>query len=165
MTTSPVQSTPNGNQLVVPMSLGADWVEIISAGGMDDQDQSGTIVDFDAVVAAANRIILDTGGLGTHVLFMLAYVGAASQSPVIVPGGRHGDSGLWQKLCNADGDYEITLTVDTTNDLNMDSVRYTTPSLTTQLVDLCGNTQLACGVATVIAGGTPASAKLLAKII
>ena len=110
----------------VPVSIISDWVDVCTAPETSDNSGSTVVAPLGITRAEQNRIY--SHGVGTTLQIRLKYDDGASTltSPVVQPFGFDGNSSP-QKLVDADGTHELTLTLDATNDVQDGTYKYSQP--------------------------------------
>lgn len=110
----------------VPVSVISDWVDVCTAPETADNSGSTVVAPLGITREAQNRIY--NHGVGTTLQIRLKYDDGAGTltSPVVQPFGFDGNNSP-QKLVNADGDHELTLTLDATNDVQDGTYKYSQP--------------------------------------
>lgn len=149
MTTKNARAEQEG-QVVTPVGLSTDWVNILAAGKVASQTQSGTPVNPEAFTADDHLLVEFDERDGTHIRACLGYDDAATLTadPVVLFFGRFNDDSRWEILQDAEGNVEFTLTAAESTDVTDGTLKYTKP---TALIDRNGCKQVVCGVKTEMA--------------
>lgn len=134
---------------IVPVSVIDDWIDICSAPETADNSGNTIVAPLGIVRAEQNRLY--NNGVGTSLQIRLKYDDGAETltSPVVQPFGFDGNDSP-QRLVNADGDHELTLTIDATNDVQDGTYKYTQPVE----VDMDGSASVLVAVKTAFNAGT-----------
>lgn len=113
-------------EAMVPVSVISDWVDLCTAP--ETADNSGSTVVAPLGITRAEQFRLFTRGIGTTLQIRLKYDDGASTltSPVVQPFGFDGNNSP-QKLVDADGTHELTLTLDDTSDVQDGTYKYSQP--------------------------------------
>ena len=115
----PGSITKQQRPMVVPVANESAWVVVCTAATTADNSGS-TVLDPSAITRSAQNWFL-VNGTGTTLQVCLRYTpGAAGTSPVVQVFGRDvvgGSGAVYQRLKDASGAHELTLTVDATNDV------------------------------------------------
>jgi len=162
--------TEDESSSVVIVSNVAEWVTGIDAGGMDDTDNSGSLVtDPDSQVTASTRkTIWRTGIKGTQLRIRMAYDDGDTPStdPVVNVFGRT-NGGKWERLVNNNRSASITLTTDSGNDVVDEGMKHTNPHWDDHSVDCdaCDEVLFAVETAYAVSSGDASKAKLEVKIV
>lgn len=155
-------------QGVVDMSLGAPWVTVIDAGGVDGADAS-PITDPDANITASDHHIFTRDmKRGTYIVARMAYDDGLTTitDPVVKLFGRHDSNDMWQILENLNGDIAVTIPTDLTNDVSDGTLNFTHPDNSANVWDCMGCNEFLFGIETPLsATGTVTTARLEAKVI
>ena len=111
---------------VVPVSIISDWVECCTAPETADNAGSTVIAPLGITRSTQNRVT--NVGRGTTLQIRLKYDDGVSgvTSPVVQPFGFDGNNSP-QRLVNSAGTHELTLTIDTTNDVTDGTYKFTQP--------------------------------------
>ena len=135
--------------LIVPVSVISDWVDVCTEPETADNAGS-TVVALLSITRDANNRLYNQG-VGTSLQIRLKYDDGAGTltSPVVQPFGFDGNDSP-QRLVNADGDHELTLTIDATNDVQDGTYKYTQPVE----VDMDGCQSVLVAVKTAFNAGT-----------
>lgn len=135
----------------VPVSVISDWVEICDAPETADNSGS-TVVNPGAITRSAQNKLYNHG-VGTSLQIRLKYdTGAGTlTSPVIQAFGFDGN-GLPQRLKDKDGNHELTLTLDGTNDVRDSSFKYS--AIAEVDMDGCASVLVAVKTAFAASSGT-----------
>lgn len=149
--------------MAAPVSLFSNWKTVIDAGGVDDVASS--LVDPGAMADSDHHYFYMT--TGTAVLVTMAYDDAESSVSanlvINVYGKDTGSTPKWCVLKDENGNQNITLTADTTNDIDIDDDSSGTDPIR---IDALGSRTLLFLVKTAFAGnGDDTVAYLLAKEI
>ena len=110
----------------VPVSVLSDWVDVCTAP--ETADNSGSTIVSPLAITRDDQNRLYNSGVGTTLQIRLKYDDGATTltSPVVQPFGFDGNDSP-HKLVNADGDHELTLTLDGTNDVQDGTYKYSQP--------------------------------------
>lgn len=110
----------------VPVSVISDWVDVCDAP--ETADNSGSTVVNPGGITRSAQNKLYNHGIGTSLQIRLKYDAGASTltNPVVQPFGFDGNNSP-QKLVDADGTHELTLTLDGTNDVQDGTYKYSQP--------------------------------------
>jgi len=140
----------NGNPPeMVPVSIINDWVDICTAP--EAADNAGSTVVAPLAITRAEQNRLRNHGYGTTLQIRLKYddgIGTVT-SPVVQPFGFDGNNAP-QRLVDAEGEHELTLTIDLTNDVQDGTYGYTAPVE----VDMDGNASVLVAVKTAFNAGS-----------
>lgn len=154
-----------------PSSFSSKLVTVIDAGGMDAQDGAvaGTVVNPTLDITASDHHILTREKWkGTYVVPVLAYSAAATVSTggTIVCFGRQNSSDSWILLRTKGGALSLSFSCLST-DASDGTLKYTTPTLSSDPFDVMGCDEIIFGVtvAHAVSAGSAAVAKLMAKVI
>jgi len=158
---------------VKPVQITNKWVTAITAGGIDGQDNSGTINDPDAHITSATTRIVKIEQAGTTLRARLKYDDGDTPDtdPTIVVFGKTGDDtdggSAWERLLNKAGSTSAIMTTATATDVQDGTNKYTEVSATVHAWDLNGCDEILVGVlvAYADAAGLPALAELQVKVI
>ena len=145
--------------LVVPVSAESDWVTVIDSVKTADNG-GGTIVDPVTEIDGTDRHQFDPGGRFTQLLVRMAYTtaGTGIVDPVVQLFGLDSTNEPL-RLTDSDGNHELTLAVDATNDVRDGTLSYTEA----KTVDLQGCIKMLAGVKTLASGTGLTVAKLEVK--
>lgn len=158
----------NQNFYTIPVSVQSDWQTVIDAGGVDGADAT-PITNPAAEMAATDHHALLTEVRGTTVLLRVKYddgISAVTPAVIQVFGGSGtvtnlGVADIYEPLFDAAGNHQITMTVDTTNDVSDGTFNWTDPVE----LDFNGCAVVIVGIHTAFSGtGTYTTATLEAKI-
>lgn len=150
-------------------AVASPWVTVISAGGMDDQDNSGSVTNPETEITDATRIRFKLDDQNATTLrFRLGYAGTPSTDPVITVWGRKlaaGETtGGWKRLYNkaASPAVTMTLTTATATDYNDGTLKHTNDNPLTHAVDVDGCDEFLVQVVTAyaVSAGSAATAIL-----
>lgn len=113
-------------EAMVPVSVLSDWVDICTAPEAADNSGSTVVAPLGITRAEQNRLF--NRGVGTTLQIRLKYDDGAGSltAPVVQPFGFDGNNSP-QKLVDANGDHELTLTLDGTNDVQDGTYKYSQP--------------------------------------
>lgn len=113
-------------EAMVPVSVLSDWIDVCTAPETADNSGNTIVAPLGITREAQNRLF--NRGVGTTLQIRLKYDDGASTltSPVVQPFGFDGNSSP-QKLVDADGTHELTLTLDGTNDVQDGTYKYSQP--------------------------------------
>jgi hypothetical protein len=147
--------------MAAPVSLFSNWKTVIDAGGVDDVASS--LVDPGLMDDSDHHYFYMT--TGTAVLVMMAYddaaTGVTADLVINVYGKDTGSTPKWCVLKDENGNQNITLTADTTNDIDINDDSSGTDPIR---IDALGSRTLLFLVKTAFAGnGDDTVAYLLAK--
>lgn len=122
-----VVKAPDTRQPVAPVSIVSNWVT--AHDKPEEADNSGNIVRNPVSggnVASANHFLLDTDGMGTTLLLRMKYDDGVTgvTNPKVNVYGVDGN-GVYHRLKDASGAYDLTISVDTTNDQTDGTDNYT----------------------------------------
>ena len=147
---------------VVTCGVVTDWVDICTAP--ETSDNSGSVVTNPGAITRSTQNWLKPCGLGTQVLVRLKYdagVSGSITSPVVQLFGRDSQS-CPQRLVDASGTHEQTLTVDATNDVTDGTFKYTVA----KIINIHGNIDLLAAVKTAFnATGTLTNSAIQVRVI
>jgi len=134
---------------MVPVSVISDWVDVCTEPEEADNSGSTVVAPLSITREAQNRLY--NHGIGTSAQIRLKYDDGAGTltNPVVQPFGFDGNDSP-QKLVNADGDHELTLTIDATNDVQDGTYKYTAPVE----VDMDGCASILVAIKTAFNAGT-----------
>ena len=161
------QTRTHVKEIVRPVQIECKWDTMIDAGGPNTQDAS-TITDPDAEITNSTSHIFAIKGRGTTLRLRLMYDDGISSvtSPIINVFGRFSSDEVWQRLQNKSGDTNVTLTVDTTNDVSDGTFNFTLVDADDHAFDLDGCAQVLVGIKTALAAtGTVTTATIQGKVI
>lgn len=146
---------------MLPVSAVTNWVDVNTAP--ETADNSGSTVTSPALLTRSDLLRLNTSGLGPTVQLRLKYNSSITgpTNPVVQPFGIDAND-AYSKLYDANGDHELTITVDTTSDVVVGGFKYTAPID----VALAGNRDVLCAIKTAFAGtGTVDTSTIQARVI
>lgn len=152
----------------LPYSATAGWQTIIDAGGMIVQDSSGNITNPDTGIASS-RHPFNRKGQACNLVVSMGYnqgISGTIVSPVIRVFGRTG-ADFWRpiRLRNSTST-NGTVAIDTVNDANDGTLKWTTPDFENLAWDCTGYEEIVAGVQTILsATGTVNTALLVARFI
>lgn len=154
----------------VPVSGIASWTTVIPAGGVDGQDNSGTVTNPASHISNySSRIFKKESAFGTLVKLRIRYEAAnkPSTDPIVALFGRTrfptGDASTWELLRNKSAGVSATLVTATTDAGDGDN-EASVPG-DGQTFDTNGCNEFVVGVLTAAAGTNIATATVEAKII
>jgi len=162
-----------GGSFVVPVSAVGEWVDVIDAGGVDDQDNSGTITNPDTHIDGTDHhdlAVEDNGVTPICLSLRLVYDDGDTPEtdPVLQVFGRTGDSGPWQRLQTREDtpSADVTLTTAASTDVTDGTYKYTTAGMEAQTVDTGGCNRFRFGVKTAyaVSEGDATLARVQAKV-
>ncbi len=130
-------------------SIVSGWIQAITAGGMDDQDASGTVINPTADITASTRRIVAFNE-GKYLIARMGYAAGDvdGTDPVVEFYGRTtvgGASGAWIRLEDSLGNTSFTLNGATATDVGDGTYQYTAP---TPLIDRKGCNEVLAAVKT-----------------
>jgi hypothetical protein len=145
---------------VVPVSIISDWIDCCLTP--ETADNSGSTITNPAGVTDFLARLLSNVGRGTTAQIRLKYDDGITgeTSPVVQPFGLDGN-GSPQRLVNASGTHELTLTMDLTNDVTDGTYKFTQPVE----VDMDGNRDILVAIKTAFNGtGTKNNATIQVRV-
>jgi hypothetical protein len=129
---TPTISGLGSRRFVLPVSIVSDWVDLCTDPATIDNESgvmtSGVVTNPGAITRTAQNW-LDLAGVGTLVQVRLKYPTASSgvSGPVVQVFGRDRQKRA-QRLVDGLGGHQITLAVDTANDIRDGQFSYTQPT-------------------------------------
>lgn len=146
---------------VVPVSIISDWVDVCDAPETADNSGS-TVVNPGGITRSAQKL-LQNRGVGTSVQVRLKYdVGASTlTNPVVQVFGFDGN-GVPTKLRDKDGNHELTLTLDATNDVRDSLFKYSVPVEVD--MDGCSSILVAVKTAFAASSGTVSNSTIQVRV-
>ena len=150
----------NRGQTTVPVSPNSPW-HVANANAEEEQDSGTRITDPGTVDNDANITTWNTNGSATTIEVAMQYVqvGGVSQECVVNVFGVD-SNGLFQALPDSDGDIDVTLTADVTNDIAIDGTNDVT---TAKKFDLLGNRDYEVHIKDQITTVTSVTASIIAR--
>lgn len=108
-TTVKAKARPDAHsQYTYPVGLQSDWQQIMST--LETTDNGGSTIVTPSGISRSSSALFAPNGKGTTLLLCAKYDDTAvTTSPVVQVFGKD-KNGIWQKLTNASGTHEITLT-------------------------------------------------------
>ncbi len=154
-----------------PVQVTNKWVAALTPGGIDGQDNSGTINDPDLHITNNTTRIVKIDQSGTTLRARLKYDDGDTPSvdPQIVIFGKTGDDtdggSAWERLYNKAGTTTVVIATAVTTDVTDGADKYTEVDASVHAWDLNGCDEILVGVIVAYDATLPALAELQVKII
>lgn len=157
-------------------SINSRWEDMIAPGGMEIEDNSGSIIEEPEVsITSATRIVRNRTDFGLLLLLALKYDEdfVPSTDPIINVFGvtlrekSEDTKQPWLILQNRAKVVSVTIAT-TVTDTIFEGFRYTIVDLDDNLWDMLGSDQIVCGVETAVVGaggGGTATVSLVGRVI